>query len=62
MDDNNSMGNNELLVGLNTHIPESLYMDFKVVCIRKKIKSVKEGVRLALSFYIDDYKKNNVKE
>jgi hypothetical protein len=51
------MDNN--MVELNTSVPEDIYMEFRIALIRNKIKTIKEGVALALKYYVDKYKVEN---
>lgn len=55
------MDNKVDMVELSTNVPEDIYMEFRIALIKNKIKTIKEGVSLALQCYVDDFNRKNSK-
>ena len=52
------MGNDT--TNINTKVNSNLYIEFKHICLEKRIK-VYDGIRQALALYIESFKKENTK-
>jgi hypothetical protein len=52
---------NNDMVELNTSVPEEVYMEFRIELIKNRVKTIKEGVSLALQAYVNNSKVDNEK-
>lgn len=44
---------------LNVQIEDDLYIDFKLICTRNKLK-IKDEIKKAIKLYIENYKKGDL--